>query len=266
VSAAAPAATVVVPADGETITDRDGRQVIMLAAYEQATITWYRIGPGERGPDPHVHREHVDSFYVLDGELTLPLGPDREPMRVGTGGLVSAPPGLVHTFANESDAEVRFLNLHTPDGGFAAYMRAQRDADATRSFDSFDPPADGGLALGEAIVSRAGEGERLVGESRVVLLKADLPDLCLAEFELEPGYAGPGIHDHELEVDSFYVLDGELEFTVEDARRRGGPDTLAAIPPGVDHTFALAGAGGARFLNLHTPNAGFGEFLRRVSS
>jgi quercetin dioxygenase-like cupin family protein len=109
---------IVGPSDGEPITDREGRRVTLLAAHEQITVHRYRIAPGERGPEPHVHRRHVDSFYVLDGELTVPLGPEREPVRLRAGGLACAPPGVIHSFANESEAEVGFLNLHTPDGGF----------------------------------------------------------------------------------------------------------------------------------------------------
>src|SRR5918996_1209044 len=141
------------PAGGETITDRPGRQLSILADREEISITRYRLAPGEHGPDPHVHREHTDAFYVLEGEMTFPLGPDRERVRVGTGGLVAAPPDLIHEFANESDADARMLNLHTPDAGFAAYLRGVRDGDPDAGFDSFDPPADGGLPLAEAIVS-----------------------------------------------------------------------------------------------------------------
>ena len=258
-------APLVRPGTGETITHRAGRQVVMLAAHDSLTLTWYRIAPGERGPDPHVHGRHVDSFYVLDGELTLPLGAEREPVRMTAGGLVSAPPGVIHTFANESDAEVSFLNLHTPDGGFAAFMRARRGGDEGASFDSFEPPADGGRPLSDAVTSGPGQGERLVSGTRVALLKAALPELCFAEFEIDGPYDGPDLHVHDAEVDSFYVLEGELEFSVEDGRHVGGPEALASIPPGVGHTFAKPGRARARFLNLHTPDAGFADFLRRVS-
>ena len=260
-----PGQFVVAPGAGERITDREGRQVALLAAREQITIHWYRIAPGEVGPDPHVHRRHADSFYVLDGELTVPLGPDLEPVRLTAGGLATAPAGAVHSFANESEADVTFLNLHTPDGGFAEFMRARRDGDETATFDSFDPPADGGLPLSAAIASRPGDGERLVSGSRGALLKAALPEICFAEFELDGRYEGPPLHEHEAQVDCFYVLEGELEFSLGDSRLTGGAGTLAAIPPGVSHTFARPGSGRTRFLNIHAPDAGFADFLRRVS-
>jgi mannose-6-phosphate isomerase-like protein (cupin superfamily) len=260
-----PGEIIVRRADGEVITDTERREAIILTAREDITITWYRLAPGERGPDPHVHHEHADGFYVLDGELSFVLGPDRERASVGAGGLVIAPPNVVHTFINESGAEVRFLNLHTPDGGFASYMRGRRDGDKHASFDSFDPPADGGLPLSEAVVSAPGEGERLVSGNRAAMLKAALPEICFSEFELNGRFDGPDLHHHDAQVDSFYVLDGEVEITVEDSRQVAGRETLASIPRGVRHTFAHPGPGRARLLNIHAPDGGFGEFLRRIS-
>ena len=140
---------------GETITEREARDVILLVAREETSMTWSRYGAGERGPDPHVHREHTDSVYVLEGALAFRLGPELERTVVPAGGFVAVPPNLVHAFANEGDVEARFLNVHTPDGGFAAFMRGRRDG-IDVGFDSFDPPADGGLPAEAATVVRPG--------------------------------------------------------------------------------------------------------------
>ena len=253
------------PAGGESITDRPEREVTILAEREQISILRYRLGPGGEGPDPHVHHRHTDAFYVLEGELTLSLGPEGEPTRVPAGGLVAAPPNLIHTFANRSDADARFLNIHAPDGDFAQYMRDRRDGKAEARFDSFDPPPDGGLAVSDGIVSGPGEGEQLNSGNRVAFLKAARPDLCFVEFVFDGPVGGPDVHHHDAEVDSFYVLEGELEMTVEDSVHVAGPDTLASVPSGVRHTFAHRGSGKARVLNLHAPDGGFADFLRGIS-
>jgi quercetin dioxygenase-like cupin family protein len=255
---------IVRPGGAETITARANRDVVLLADREQLSITRSRYGPGERGPDPHVHREHTDAFYMLAGVLTFELGHAGKPSRVAAGALVAVPPNLVHSFANESNAEARFLNFHCPDGDFAAYMRDLRDG-GEASFDSFDPPADGGRPAADAIVSGPGEGERLASRNRVALLKATRPELCFGEWELDGPFGGPDLHHHDVEVDSFYVLEGELAITVDGSVHEAGVDTLASIPPGVRHSFAHTGPGRARFLNLHTPDGGFADFLRRVS-
>jgi quercetin dioxygenase-like cupin family protein len=143
------------PPQGETITAKELRDVILLSDRPELSVTWTRYAPGERGPDLHVHREHTDSFYVLQGEVTFGIGPAGDRVRVPAGGFVSVPPNVAHSFANESDAEAFWLNFHAPDAGFAAYMRAARDGEAM-SWDSYDLPADGGLpATGVIVIGAA---------------------------------------------------------------------------------------------------------------
>ena len=43
-----------------------------------------------------------------------------------------------------------------------------------------------------------------------------------------------------------------------------GPGAWVQVPPGVAHTFRPSGRSEARFLNLHTPSCGFGEFTRKL--
>jgi quercetin dioxygenase-like cupin family protein len=247
--------------DGEPITDRSARTVSLLAAHEEISILWYRLGSGEVGPDPHVHHRHTDAFFVLDGELSFTLGPDLERVTAPAGTLIAAPPNFVHTFANDSAGEARFLNIHAPDGGFAAYMRARARGDESATFDTSAPPADGGLPRDQGIVSGPGEGERLVSGNRTALMKCALPQLSLFAFEVDGELGGPGPHEHERQVDSFYVLEGELEVTVEGTAQTAGPDTLASVPRGVRHAFSHPTGDRVRFLNLHAPDDGFAAFL-----
>jgi quercetin dioxygenase-like cupin family protein len=161
--------------DAETITRRERREVVILAEGPDLTVTWSRYAAGEPGPDLHVHREHTDAFYVLDGELTFLVGPAAERVPVGAGGFVAVPPNLVHTYVCEA-VETRWLNMHAPDAGFADYMRGLRDGTGV-AFDNFGPPDDGGLPATAAIVRGPGEGERR-GDA---LVKAALPELLVAE-------------------------------------------------------------------------------------
>jgi len=41
--------------EGEMITDRENREVALIAVRDDITMARSRYGPGERGPDPHVH-------------------------------------------------------------------------------------------------------------------------------------------------------------------------------------------------------------------
>jgi quercetin dioxygenase-like cupin family protein len=83
------------------------------------------LAPGFAGPPPHRHRELHDMFYVLEGTLTLRLG-DRT-VEAAPGTFACVPPGVVHTFRNDSDRPVRMLNFNTPSG-FEHYMRELAEA------------------------------------------------------------------------------------------------------------------------------------------
>lgn len=75
---------------------------------------------GMPGPPPHHHRGMTDMFYVLEGKLSVLV--EDEWRELEAGSFVCAPPGVTHTFRNDGDAPVRFLNLSTP-GGWEHYMR-----------------------------------------------------------------------------------------------------------------------------------------------
>src|ERR671923_8528 len=68
------------PGEGETVFDEARRTLRILVDREELTTTWFRYAPGEKGPDPHIHRRHTDAFYVLEGELD----PERPAADLGT--------------------------------------------------------------------------------------------------------------------------------------------------------------------------------------
>ena len=156
--------------EGEVVGDSPERRVEILCDREQLCVTWTRFGPGRDGASAHVHRAHSDLFYVLAGELTLLVGPEREERILPTGTLALAPPLVVHGFRNGSDAELRYLNFHAPGGGFADYLRG-----ATPGFDSEDPPADGGRPVTEALIVSAEDGLLLVDRDEIRIEVRDEP-------------------------------------------------------------------------------------------
>ena len=203
-----------------------------------------------------MHRLHNDLFYVLAGELTLLIGPDQEERALPPGTLVLAPPLVVHGFRNAADQELRYLNFHAPGGGFAAFLRGEEPG-----FDSEDPLADGGRSASDGY---AGTGEVLLDrpELRVALL-CDVEEIAIVEVRASGGGAPP-LHFHERHVESFYVLDGELGLTAGGEELVAGQGSWVQVPPGVTHTFGPAGSREARFLNVHSPSCGFGEFTRKL--
>jgi quercetin dioxygenase-like cupin family protein len=249
------------PGGGEVIGDAPDRRVEILSDVEQLNATWSRFGPRREGADLHVHRHHTDMFYVLDGELSVRLGPEDRVVTVPAGTLARVPPLVVHGFRNGTDSEVRYLNLHAPGQRFADYLRAMRDG-REFSYDQHEPPADGGRPSADAV---AGGEEVLVDRPglRVVLL-ADVDEIGISEASIDPGGPSPPQHLHRGHVESFYVLSGELAFTVGGRELRAGAGSWVQVPPGIPHTFDVAGDRAARFLNLHTPSRGYGAFLRAL--
>ena len=111
------------PGEGEQLEMGATRGEILATAEDTGgryALTETVYAPGFRGPPPHIHREMVDSFYILEGTLRLTAG--GETVDAGPGTLVAVPPGVVHTFANVTDTPARVLNLFAP-GGFEAYLR-----------------------------------------------------------------------------------------------------------------------------------------------
>ena len=254
-------AILVAPGAGEIVGDGPDRRVEILSDHDALHATWSRYGPHRAGADLHVHHRHTDLFYVLAGELTMRLGPEGQPVVLPAGALVRVPPLVVHGFRNGGDAKVRYLNVHAPGQGFADFMRAMRDG-REFSYDQYPPPADGGRPPTEAVIVDA----RLVADRpglRVALL-ADVEEIGIAERWSDPGGPPSPPHLHRRHVESFYVLAGEMAITVGDRELRAEAGSWVQVPPGVPHTFAVHGEGPVHFLDLHTPNCGFGAFLRAL--
>jgi len=114
--------------------------------------------------------------------------------------------------------------------------------------------------MDQAIVLDSGEGQR-VGTN---VVKSARPELSLIEFEVTPG-GGVQPHFHKGHSDSFYVLEGEVEFHVGDEVVHGSRGTYVLAPPNVVHHFKNVSNERAKLLNLHTPG-GFVEYRRELET
>ncbi len=243
------------PGQGETVTDRAERTIRILLDHEHAAVTWTRYEAGERGPDPHVHDRHWDSFYVLEGELELGLGTDSAPVSLGAGSFVAIPPGVVHTFGNASGGRALYLNVHAPGCGFADHLRGRNP-----DFDQHEPPPDGGRDPSDVVVTRPGDGEPFVRENRTITILADVGVLSLLEIDFDSTFVVPP-HKHDVEVDAFYVADGPAEFHSDGTWISAEGGAFTAALPSVVHGFRSGGER-SRLLNFHLPDAGFADSVR----
>jgi quercetin dioxygenase-like cupin family protein len=106
------------PADGVRF-DRENRAVTIRIDLPQLSIHELKFDTTLEVAR-HTH-EHVDTMYVLDGEVGFLAGDDA--VRAGPGTFFTAPPGAPHGFRNPGPVDARVLILHAPDGGFAGMVR-----------------------------------------------------------------------------------------------------------------------------------------------
>ena len=94
-----------------------GRMVVKVG--EEATGGSYSVHDnvvpaGSPGPLPHLHRDHEETFYVLEGELTVRFGERR--ITAPAGSFVVIPRGVAHQPSNPGTEATRVLLIFSPAG------------------------------------------------------------------------------------------------------------------------------------------------------
>lgn len=123
----------------------------------------------------------------------------------------------------------------TPEGATGAYVHLPGSAERRW--------------MGETSTFFLATGERTAGS------------FALVDEQAVQGEAVP-LHVHAGDDESFYVLDGEIDFFVDDDVVRAGAGSFAHVPGGTTHGFRIASPT-ARYLILTTPT--HGEFYRAIS-
>ena len=93
-------------------------------------------------------------------------------------------------------------------------------------------------------------------------------DFSLMERTLPPGGRRPPPHRHVNCSEAFFVLDGQITFTLDGNDLAGAPGDFLLVPRGAGHTFGNEGTEPARLLVLHAPamDAYFEELHRLWAS
>ena len=106
------------PEDGALLTNPiGGRMVAKVREGDTAgaySVHDNTIPPGSPGPRPHLHRDHEEAFYVLDGELTVEVGSRR--IEAPAGSFVVIPRGVAHRPSNPGTEPTRVLLIFSPAG------------------------------------------------------------------------------------------------------------------------------------------------------
>ncbi len=123
-----------------------GNQLTFLATGEETGGAFFMaegvVLPGG-GPPPHIHSREDESFYLLEGTLTVQVGD--KTLQASAGDFVYLPRGIAHAFRNTGKENARMLVTATP-AGLEKYFE-----------ETFDPAVEGAVPplLTEALIKRA---------------------------------------------------------------------------------------------------------------
>jgi quercetin dioxygenase-like cupin family protein len=122
----------------------------------------------------------------------------------------------------------------------------------------------------KAVVRMPGEGKQvsLAGKPLVFLVTGeDTKHTSMFDWTLPAGFS-TGTHVHRVQEETFYVLEGECEWTIGGEVIRAKPGAYVFVPPGVPHNIANAGDRPARMIMTVSPPGHehyFEELVRLVS-
>ena len=117
------------PNDGKALPNPIGGRMVVKVRDEDTgggySVHDNTIPPGSPGPLPHIHRNHDEAFYVLEGELTVRVGPRRIMAPAGSFVVVPRPPTL-----EPGDGAGQGLAHLLPRGDGPLFRRGRRGAHA----------------------------------------------------------------------------------------------------------------------------------------
>jgi quercetin dioxygenase-like cupin family protein len=117
-------AVVLKPGEGSVGADPLGHPNVRKASAGDTngayTLTEATKPPGLGAP-PHVHVEHEEAFYVIDGELELTIAGDRVAASAGAFALV--PRNTEHSFSIVGATPARYLCIFSPPATHAERQR-----------------------------------------------------------------------------------------------------------------------------------------------
>ena len=106
------------PDEGKSLPNPVGGRMVIKVRDEHTagaySIHDNTILAGSPGPRPHIHRHHEEAFYVLEGELTVRVGPHT--ITAPAGSFVVVPRCVVHQPSNPGTQPTRFFTDLFPGG------------------------------------------------------------------------------------------------------------------------------------------------------
>ena len=122
-------AVLVPPGEGRAVWFTTNRITIKATAKDTggAFGLWESLVPPGSSPALHVHHREEETFWVLEGRLTIRCGD--ETFSAGAGSMAVLPRNVPHTFVAEGDTPAHLLTLATPGGIEGYFIAAGRPAE-----------------------------------------------------------------------------------------------------------------------------------------
>ena len=131
-----------------------GSETWIRAGTEQSggslAIVEHLIPPAAESPW-HVHRTQDESFFILDGRVTVIVGEER--WTLGPGGYAFGPRDVPHGFRVEGETPARLLLICTPGAGFDRFIH---EASEPATAPGFPPPQPPDVARLARLAAEAG--------------------------------------------------------------------------------------------------------------
>jgi mannose-6-phosphate isomerase-like protein (cupin superfamily) len=112
-------------------------------------------------------------------------------------------------------------------------------------------------SYGKAVVLGPGEGRDFTIGADRFLLKGMThhggEGFSVVEYHGATNNPGPPLHVHRTFEECWFILDGQVDFTVEGQVVRGHAGSFFLVPRGVAHTFEVVGPTPARWVGIFSP-------------
>jgi mannose-6-phosphate isomerase-like protein (cupin superfamily) len=112
-------------------------------------------------------------------------------------------------------------------------------------------------SYGKAVVLGPGEGKDFtIGADRVLikgLTGQGEEGFSVVEYHGATNNPGPPLHVHHTFEECWFILDGQVDFTVEGEVVRGRAGSFFLVPRGTAHTFQVVGTTPARWVGIFSP-------------
>jgi len=205
--------------------------------------------------DSHLH-SFEESFYILEGSITVQIGGRSQTLGPGNYGLIST--GVPHAWRNSGSAPARWLEMQAPQPRALEYGRdtffvgadATGPAEASDKlighFDESQLPHPGGPSQMEGFNPTTGVAIKMFVDRS---FGAVHQSLFLIQYM--PG-AKIDTHDHTFE-ESYYIVSGRVRATADGKTYDLGPGDVIWTSVGCIHSFANLGSEPVRWIETQAP-------------